>query len=191
MIILRNSFMIERKVIIPLLIISAALNLIFIGGISYRVKNIEESMPRPFPPTMDWAIRDLSPERREEIRNEIGSTALNTTSEMVLLRSGVAQAQRRVNELMTSENYSEDNLNEALQQLREAESNFQETSHQRTVQWFSRMDLEERIAARSFIERRGARGARNSPQGDRPGGAGIRGPRDPRGRPISERPGDQ
>ena len=183
--------MIERKVIIPTLIISAALNLIFIGGISYRVKNIEESMPRPFPPTMDWAIRDLSPERREEIRNEIGSTALTTTNEMGLLRSGVAQAQRRVNELMTSENYSEDNLNEAFQQLREAESNFQEISHQLTAQRFSRMTLEERIAARSFIERRGPRGARNSPQRDRPGGAGIRGPRDPRGKPIRERPGDQ
>lgn len=179
-----------QKAVISALLLSVALNLVFIGGISYRVLDIGETRPRPLPPNIGWAIRDLNPERRDEIRNELGPPMSTTNNEIPLIRSEVAQAQQRVNELMTADNFSEENLSEAFLRLRDAESRYQQLSHQQTARLLSRMTHEERLAARQFIERRGARGNRNMREaaGPRSGprAPGMRGPRDSGGRPAPE-----
>ena len=85
---------IRQKAIISALLMSVALNLVFIGGITYRALNIREIMPRPFPPNIGWAIRDLSQERRRELRNELESSLAAANNEIRPIRLELAQAQR-------------------------------------------------------------------------------------------------
>lgn len=184
---------IHQKTIISALLMSVAVNLVFIGGITYRALNIREASPRPFPPNIGWAIRDLSQERRDELRNELESSLATANNEIRPIRLELAQAQRRVNELMTSDNFGEEILNEAFLKLRDAESRYQQLSHQQTVQLLSRMTDEERLVARQFVERRGARDNRNTREAGRPRfeppGPGLR-PGGPNRRPTP-RPRDQ
>ena len=60
----------RRRGLIAALLISIAINLFLVGGVAYRfyLMNSEASIGRPLPPNISWLIRDLTPERQEELR---------------------------------------------------------------------------------------------------------------------------
>ena len=51
----------RNKLINVVLIVSLAINLVFIGGIAFRYSNMDRlESSRPLPPNVGWIVRDLS-----------------------------------------------------------------------------------------------------------------------------------
>ena len=165
----------RSQLILSALIFSLAINLIFIGGISYRASNVRPMSQRPFPPNIGWAVRDLSEIRQAELE-----PILEQSNEQIgPMRTEMFNAQRRVNELMSSDSYDAEALSEAFSQLRSASIRYQQLSHEQTIALLSELTEEERRTAQEFVQRRG-------PRRDRDGRRGRGGPD---GRPPSGGPG--
>jgi uncharacterized membrane protein len=181
----------RSKLIIVALLVSVAINLVFVGGISYRASSIQDFGPRPFPPNVGWVVRDLSEERR----SELDPILRQSYDEIRPIRGEMFQAQRRVNELMASASFDAEALDQAFAELRDAGERYQTLSHQQTIAIFNELTEEERQMAQQFVQRRGPREGRERFRGGdgRPGfGArfGPDGPRGPGGRPPPSPPPD-
>ena len=170
----------RNKLILTVLVASVAVNLVFIGGIGYRTSNMREFGPRPFPPNVGWVVRDLSEERRMELEPLLEQSY----SEIRPIRREMGQAQRRVNELMASDTFDAQALDQAFTALREANERYQSLSHQQTITLFNELSEEERQIAQEFVQRRGPRDGADRSRG-RNGRPGFRrgGPAGPQGGP--------
>lgn len=164
----------KSRLILIGLVISIALNMVFIGGISYRASNYRGQAPRPLPPNLSWAIRDLSEERQSELEPLISARS----EDVQPIRAAMFAAMRRVNELMRAEDFDSEALSAAFAQLREASDSYQVVSHEQTVAVLAELTDEERRTAQEFMQRRGPRGDRDGRR-DRRDGPGFR----PGGRP--------
>ena len=158
----------RSKLILIALLASIAINLVFVGGISYRTSSIQERGPRPFPPNIGWVVRDLSEVRRAELEPLLESS----NDEIRPLRQEMFAAQRRVNDLMASASLDAEALEQAFADLREAGARYQQLSHQQTIVLLRELTEEERQVARQFVQRRGPRGreGRDGRPGFIPGG---------------------
>ncbi len=175
--------MTSNRLIIIALLLSVALNLVFVGGIAYRANTVRETRTRPLPPNIGWLVRDLSEERRVEL----GPILSQSYDEIGPLRRSMTDAQRRINELMAAESYNPDALAQAFADLRQASDRYQVLSHEQTVALLAELTAEERQAARAFVQRRGPRdGFRRGNQGGP--GFGPDGRRGPGGRPPPRTP---
>lgn len=175
------------KLIILGLVISVAINLVFIGGIGYRASNLRDFGPRPFPPNVGWVVRDLGEERRQELRPLLEQSY----EEIRPMRREMSTAQRRVNELMASQSFDAEALNQAFAELRDLSERYQALSHQQTITILNELSEEERRMAMEFIQRRGPREGMDRFRG-RSGGPGF-GPGGRPGRPsfpLPSPPGD-
>lgn len=160
----------KSKLILILLIASIALNLVFVGGISYRASAFQEPQLRPFPPNISWVVRDLSADRQTELQPIL--EASNDASRP--FRGEMFQAMRRVNELMRAEEFDADKLRQAFRELRSASNRYQELSHEQSIALLSELTEEERQAAQEFMQRRGPRGDRDGRRGRIGSGFGPR-----------------
>lgn len=180
--------MIRRNLLIFGLLISVGINLFLLGGIAIRMSTLQEIQEaRPFPPNIGWIVRDLSPERQQEL-----AAVLEPLGEEIFPhRRAMFQAQRRVNELMAAADYDEQALEQAFAELRSASETYTALSHQQTVLVLGQLTEEERQVALEFVQRRGPRDGRSgfrgpgrsgfSPPGAPNGGPGARGDRPPAG----------
>ena len=151
----------RSKLILVTLIISLAINLVFIGGISYRISTFRDAPLRPFPPNISWAVRDLSEERQAEL-----APILDASNEEILpIRGEMFQTMRLVNELIRSDEFNAGELQAAFRELRNANNRYQELSHEQSIDLLSELTDEERRAAQEFTQRRGPRGGRNARRG--------------------------
>ena len=168
----------RSKLILVILSISLAINLIFIGGISYRISAFRDAPLRPFPPNIGWAVRDLSEERQTELAPILDAS----NEEMLPMRAEMFQTTRLVYELMRSDDFNAEELRAAFLELRNASNRYQELSHEQSIALFSELTDEERRVAQEFTQRRGPRGDRNERRGRfGPGfGPGVRRPPPPR-----------
>lgn len=152
----------KRNLLVTLLIASLALNLLLVGGIGWRMANAREFVQSLVPPTTGWILRDLSEERRAELQ----PTAREGFESVRPARNEMFRAQRRVNELIGNENFDRDALAEAFAQLRELSLDYQELSHEQTVDLLERLTPEERQATTEFVRRGGPpRAGRDGPRG--------------------------
>ena len=165
------------KLIILGLVISVAINLVFIGGIGYRASNFRDFGPRPFPPNVGWVVRDLSEERRRELEPLLEQSY----EEIRPMRGEMIAAQRRINELMASPSFDAEALNQAFAELRNVSERYQALSHQQTIAILNELSEAERQMAMEFVQRRGPREGRDRFRG-RSGGPGF-GPGSRPGRP--------
>ncbi len=149
------------KLILVILIISLAINLVFIGGISYRISAFRDAPLRPFPPNIGWAVRDLSEERQTELAPILDAS----NEEMLPIRAEMFQTTRLVYELMRSDDFKAEELRAAFLELRNASNRYQELSHEQSIALFSELTDEERRVAQEFTQRRGPRGDRNARRG--------------------------
>ena len=174
----------RSQVILSILLLSLAVNLIFIGGIAYRASNFRGMAPRPFPPNISWTVRDLSEARQTEL-----APMLEQSNEQIRpMRAEMFTSQRRVNELMASDSFDAEALNQAFNELRAASNRYQQLSHQQTITLLSELSEEERRTAQEFVQRRGPRGDRDGRRGrggpdGRPFAGGTGGPGGPGARP--------
>jgi len=158
----------RSQLILSALVLSLALNLIFIGGISYRTSNFRSLSQTLFTPNIGWVVRDLSEGRQAELEPIL----LRSNEEIRPRRTEMFTTQRRVNGLIASDNFEADALNEAFTQLRIVSNRYQQLSHEQTIALLSELTLEERRTAREFMQRGGPRRDRESRRG--PGGGRFR-----------------
>ena len=165
----------KSNLILAALIVSLAINLVFIGGISYRASSFRDSPLRPFPPNIGWVVRDLSEERQAELAPILDSS----NEEIRPMRGEMFQAMRRVNELMRADEFDAEELRGAFQELRDANNRYQQLSHEQSISLLSELTDEERRTAQEFSQRRGPRGDRDGRRGRGGPGFGPDGNRPP------------
>jgi uncharacterized membrane protein len=179
----------KNKLLIFALLVSLAINLIFIGGIAFRFSNIQNEFGgRPLPPNVGWIVRDLSEERR----SELGPLLQQSFEQTRPVRAEMLTAQRRVNELMSAQAFDDTALNQAFADLRDANLRYQTLSHQQTSIILNELSEQERQTAMEFVERRGPRDGRDGfrgreggPEFGRRGAPGPGGPgRTPPAEPV-------
>ena len=151
----------RSQLILSALILSLALNLIFIGGISYRTSNFRSLFQTTFTPNIGWVVRDLNEGRQAELEPIL----LRSNEQIRPRRTEMFTTQRRVNELIASDSFDADALNEAFTQLRIVFNRYQRLSHEQTIALLSELTLEERRIAREFMQRGGPRRDRESRRG--------------------------
>jgi uncharacterized membrane protein len=148
-----------RRGLAAALLISIALNLFFIGGIAFRFYLMNSSMRseanagRPLPPNISWLVRDLAPERQEEMRAKLRERGMEDRA----ARIRMFKAQRESNRLMTADPFDAEALAVALSALRDAANEYQRLSHLQTAEILSELSADERRKAVEFINRRGPR----------------------------------
>ena len=141
------------------LIISIAVNLFFIGGIAFRFylksssMNAETNAGRPLPPNISWLVRDLAPERQEEMRAKLGERVMVGRA----ARSRMFKTQRELNRLMSADPFDAEALAMAFTALKDASDKYQRISHLQTAEILSELSVDERRKAVEFINRRGPR----------------------------------
>lgn len=164
-----TSIQVKRRLVVALLL-SAGLNLFFVGGIAYRASVFgldPDTSARPLPPSMGWLVDDLEPTRRQELREGLRERGMEGRA----ARAAMVRAQREVNRLMATEPFDASALEAAFSTLREAADAYQSTAHAQTVAALSKLSAEERLAALKFLERRGPRErGGDGPRGNRPDG---------------------
>lgn len=169
----------KHRLLIIGLILSVGINLFLLGGIGMRMRAVEDFREaRPFPPNIGWIVRDLSEDRQAEL----GSVLQPLGEEISPLRRAMFDAQRRVNQLMTAEDYQAAALETAFANLRAASEAYTSLSHQQTVTVLNLLTEEERQAAVEFVQRRGPRDGRDGARRSRSDGAGFPPPGGPDGR---------
>ncbi|MDA7773491.1 periplasmic heavy metal sensor [Pseudomonadales bacterium] len=138
----------KNRVVIMLLICSLALNLLFIGGLIGR--SIFGGPPGHLPNHMGWMLRNLSDEKRKELRPQLKerSGSLRT------VRQEMRDARQRLSSAIMEEPLDEKALNLALKDLRSASNKFQVVTHENMSTILKEMKLEDREKALKFLSRR-------------------------------------
>ena len=144
-----------RRGLAAALIISIAVNLFFIGGIAFRfyLKSSSMNADRPLPPNISWLVRDLAPERQEEMRAKLRERGMEGRT----ARIRMFKAQRESNRLMTADPFDAEALAAAFTALRDAANEYQRLSHLQTAEILNELSVDERRKAVEFINRRGPR----------------------------------
>ena len=177
----------RNKLINGILLVSLAINLVFIGGIAFRYSNMNRfESGRPLPPNVGWIVRDLSDSRREEL----DPLLRQSFEEVRPLRMEMIIAQRQVNQLMSAQPFDAAGLAQAFRTLREVNVRYQAMSHEQTSTILDELSEEERRIAMEFVERRGPRDGRDGFRGREGGPGGPRGSGDPERRLRPPPPGD-
>ena len=151
-----------RRGLAAALIVSIAVNLFFIGGIAFRFylmhssMNAETNAGRPLPPNISWLVRDLAPERQEEMRAKLKERGMEGRA----ARIRMFKAQRESNRLMTADPFDAEALALAFTALRDAANEYQRLSHLQTAEMLNELSVDERRKAVEFINRRGPRDGR-------------------------------
>jgi uncharacterized membrane protein len=138
----------KNRVVIILLICSLALNLLFIGGLIGR--SVFGGPPGHLPNHMGWMLRNLSDEKRKELRPQLKerSGSLRT------VRQEMRDARQRLSSAIMEEPLDEKALNLALKDLRSASNKFQVVTHENMSTILKEMKLEDREKALKFLSRR-------------------------------------
>ncbi len=152
----------KRNLLVVLLLASAALNLLLIGGIGWRMAGAREFAQSLVPPTTGWIVRDLSEERRAELQ----PMARASFESIRPARIEMFRAQRRVNELIGNESFDREALEQAFARLRELSMDYQALAHEQAATMLERLTPAERQAATEFVRRGGpSRAGRDGPRG--------------------------
>jgi len=158
----------RNKLLIICLLLSLAVNLLLIGGITSRTMSRPDfSAGRPFPPNLGWVMRGLSDARRSEL-----SSLQESSAEAILpSRREMSVSQERINQLMAADPLDAAAIEQAFSELRQANLDYQRLSHQQTVDMLKQLTVAERQQALDFLSSRRFRGG-----GDRRprGGSGSR-----------------
>ena len=138
----------KNRVVIILLICSLALNLLFIGGLIGR--SVFGGPPGHLPNHMGWMLRNLSDEKRKQLRPQLKerSGSLRT------VRQEMRDARQRLSSAIMEEPLDEKALNLALKDLRSASNKFQVVTHENMSTILKEMELEDREKALKFLSRR-------------------------------------
>ena len=166
----------KTKLILSALLVSLAVNLIFVGGIGYRAFRFQAFSGRPFPPNVGWIVRDLSEERRSELASFLERSA----DEIGPMRGQMFAAQRQVNQLMAAPEFDSEAINQAFAELREVNLRYQALSHEQSIALLNELTAQERQMALEFVNRRGPRDGRDGFRGRERGFGGPRGLGGPR-----------
>ena len=138
----------KNRVVIILLICSLALNLLFIGGLIGR--SVFGGPPGHLPNHMGWMLRNLSDEKRKQLRPQLKerSGSLRT------VRQEMRDARQRLSSAIMEEPLDEKALNLALKDLRSASNKFQVVTHENMSTILKEMKLEDREKALKFLSQR-------------------------------------
>lgn len=134
-----------NKILVLLLVLSLAVNILFIGAMAGRL--MMRPPPRPMPPGLDWLVKGMPLEKREIIRANLSSHKAQTRG----LRREMFRAQRQFNKLITQEELDETEIRDALTHLRESSSNFQSAIHDKMISILLDLDVEDRQKALIYM----------------------------------------
>jgi len=147
-----------RSWLVISLIISLAINLLFIGALAGKLASRPHS--GPMPRHLGWMLRDLDPSVRQQLRPQMQAHA----EQVRPLRQALRQAQRKLRSVLATEPLDEDGLTAALSQLQKASSGLQLSMHQEMITLAKQLGPEQRTRIAHFL-RSPERGERHRPDG--------------------------
>lgn len=137
----------KSRWLIVILLISAALNLLFIGAMVGRFAT--PSTIHPFPPHLGWIVRHLDPESHQSLREDLRMFAEQDRG----LRRGLMNSQRSVNDLFLADPIDRPALEKQLTKLRAASMESQHALHQSMVEIMLQLDVDERRRVLGALQR--------------------------------------
>jgi uncharacterized membrane protein len=141
------------------LVLSVALNLLFIGVVAGRFMY---GTPRPMSPHLGWVLRDLDEEARDKLRPIIEDQARTIRP----LRHEMREAQKEFRNLLVEDSFDENALQESLSHLRRASEEYQSGMHHQMLMVLKDLEPEQRRRVARFLMRPRPEG-RNHRQGRR------------------------
>ena len=138
----------RRRALNILLVISLGANLLVFGGMGARY--FDTPNDRPTPPNLFWVLRNLEEDTQARLRPVLEKYA----DEIRPMRAALFQAQREVNNLLTEDPLNTDQIASAFAALRAAGMQYQDRSHEQTLEIFAQMNPEERVNAMRYIQER-------------------------------------
>lgn len=140
--------MTRGRLITIALLVSLALNLLFIGAfIGHRIRG---AGTHQFPPHFGWMIRNLDDETRDELKPVIERQRKQLTP----LRQQMREAQIRFNAALATDPLDEEKLDKAITDLRETSAKFQAAMHDQAMFLIRHMDVEEREKVARYLRHR-------------------------------------
>ncbi len=150
----------RRRALNILLVLSLGANLLVFGGMAARYFDTPNG--RPIPPNLSWVLRNLDEDTQTRLRpvlEEFGN-------EIRPMRFALFQAQRAVNDLLTKEPLNREDIGLAFDALRTAGIQYQDRSHEQTLEIFAQLSPEQRVSAMRYIQER-SRSPRENRNDDR------------------------
>jgi uncharacterized membrane protein len=147
-----------RSWLVVSLIISLAINLLFIGVLAGKLASRPHS--GPMPRHLGWMLRDLDPSIRQQLRPQMQAHA----EQVRPLRLSLRQAQRNLRSVLATDPLDEDGLAAALSQLQKASSGLQLSMHKEMITLAKQLGPEQRTRIAHFL-RSPERGERHRPDG--------------------------
>lgn len=139
----------RQTALVAALLISVAINLLIVGVVLGRL-----GAPRGEPPPAAWAARELRPDTRNLVREQMRKQL----PEVRPLRREMREAQRAVRMAATAEDFDPAMLRDAFARLREAGNSYQQFIHESLADVAASLPPPEREAlVRAALERRAER----------------------------------
>jgi len=116
------------------LILSIALNLVFVGAIAGHF------LARPAPPHFGWMVREMDQQTREQIEPVLRERRVKSRE----LRNKLRTAQRHFHQLINEPELDREKVATALAQLRVSSGNFQKALHTDMLDILETLEPEQR-----------------------------------------------
>jgi len=138
----------RRRALNIVLVISLGANLLVFGGIAARYFDTPNG--RPIPPNLSWVFRELD----EATQARLKPMLEEYSDEIRPMRYALFQAQGAVNELLTKDPINKEEIGQAFDALRAAGIQYQDRSHEQTLEIFAQLSPEQRVSAMRYIQER-------------------------------------
>ncbi len=141
----------KRRIwLMGLLVISLAFNLLVIGMMIGRAA----SPVRDRHPHLGWMMYKLDRDTRAELHDSLREHRQKSKP----IRAELQAAQRRLHEVLSSEDFDAVATRQALTTLRDISARFQTLAHQQMVETLAKMKPEDRVQVYRFLAKPGPRG---------------------------------
>ena len=137
----------KSRIISISLVISVALNLLFVGAVVGRFMHGDSQ--RPMSSHLGWVLRDLDEKARDRIRPVLEDQAETIRP----LRREMWQAQKEFRKLLVAESFDENALQESLSHLRHASEEYQSGMHHQMLMVLKDLEPDQRRRVARFLMR--------------------------------------
>ncbi len=138
----------RRSALNILLMLSLGANLLLFGGMAARYFDTPNG--RPIPPNLSWVLRELDDTTQARLRPMLEEYS----DEIRPMRMALFQAQRAVNDLLTKDPLNKEEIGLAFDALRTVGIQYQDRSHEQTLEIFAQLSPEQRVNAMRYIQER-------------------------------------
>jgi len=138
----------RKRALNILLVLSLGANLVIFGGMAARY--FDSANGRPMPPNLSWVVRELDEEAQAQLKPILEGYG----DEIRPMRHALFQAQREVNALLIKDPLNTQEIASAFAALRKVGMQYQNRSHEQTLELFAQLSPEQRVSAMRLVQER-------------------------------------